>query len=982
MILKTALFLSLVTSAFADPVTISGTVHSHAGKPIKKAAVTLRNMKDEILMEETTSRKGKFFFKKVEPKFYFLVIEHEDDGTKRIKINPRKTRNRDLVLRLELTGEDEPVQCYLFSNNKPTDVDPILKVKGLNAKPSAEHIIITWMDIKQAKSFILFENDIEIYRGEKTRFEKDVSPGKEFCYSVKALGGFGLQGERSDLFCTRVPTAIPRDIQIDVSTNTLSLNWTPVKGALSYLVYRNDEKIKNTDVTSYTDSELEFGTEYFYKITALDALDLESHPSVEVKGTTREFVAPPILSSMKNDTRIMLIWNEVKVAKSYNIYRGDKLLTFIQSNSFSDAMPPGEKYCYEITSIDRYGVESERSNTHCAKVPIKAPTGIAADGDVASMHLNWNKVPGAVYYKVYEKVDQDSLLFIEKVKSTQLTIRNLDYGADKCYQISALDQEGEESDLSSSACNVVLDPPHFTIQKMNLFEPSGNRVIDAQETGSLQFAVFNDGQSPAHQVNISVVSKQPNQNLVIGEDVVIDTLNAGRIEFVEISLAGLLKVETGEHEFELQISSIDRIALDEPYLFKVETKSVIPPKLIVADFAISNDFGTHYIPKNEIVNLTIRIQNVGEGGTESVDVKIKENRSFTTPDFTGNVSLPAFSPGDYMDIEIPILSSQDNFSADIELTDYLDRTVSQRLNLEVMRHNRTPMELTTQPLGTEDVEHYPDALGEIDVDRRIPLGRKNPNAMAIILATERYDDRNYSPLDYAGRDGDVVRQYFIHAFGLSDFQLLPAKTWQMEGGPSGNDLRNIFDPHQGDLRKRIITAEKYSGVDEMDIFLYYRGYGEWIKGKPLLIPKDAKITRHVTKYPLEQLVSNLSLLSVLGNIRTITIFLDITYINPKKSAGSIWDFPDLPDKICILSAASNGETSQVYKEKKHSIFTYALLKGLAGGADDGDNVIELGELTEYIYKAVPEYARTVSNASRQNPSFNGMDLKRIILDLR
>ncbi|HIA93896.1 MAG TPA: carboxypeptidase regulatory-like domain-containing protein, partial [Candidatus Marinimicrobia bacterium] len=155
MILKTALFLSLVTSAFADPVTISGTVHNHAGKPIKKAAVTLRNMKDEILMEETTSRKGKFFFKKVEPKFYFLVIEHEGEGTKRIKINPRKTRNRDLVLRLELTGEDEPVQCYLFSNNKPTDVDPILKVKGLNAKPSAEHIIITWMDIKQAMSFIL-----------------------------------------------------------------------------------------------------------------------------------------------------------------------------------------------------------------------------------------------------------------------------------------------------------------------------------------------------------------------------------------------------------------------------------------------------------------------------------------------------------------------------------------------------------------------------------------------------------------------------------------------------------------------------------------------------------------------------------------------------------------------------------------------------------------------------------------------------------
>ena len=119
MILKIALFLTLVASVFADPVTISGTVNNPAGNPVKKAVVTLRNMKDDILMEEKTSRKGKFSFKEVEPNFYFLVIEHESDGAKRIKINPRKTRNADLELSLELTGEDEPIRCYLFSNEKP-----------------------------------------------------------------------------------------------------------------------------------------------------------------------------------------------------------------------------------------------------------------------------------------------------------------------------------------------------------------------------------------------------------------------------------------------------------------------------------------------------------------------------------------------------------------------------------------------------------------------------------------------------------------------------------------------------------------------------------------------------------------------------------------------------------------------------------------------------------------------------------------------
>ena len=243
MILKIVLFLSLVGSAFADPVTISGTVNNPAGNPVKKAVVTLRNMKDDILMEEKTSRKGKFSFKEVEPNFYFLVIEHEGDGSKRIKINPRKTRNADLELSLELTGENEPTRCYLFSDDKPTDFDPILNVKDINVQSSTEQIIITWKDIKQAQSFILFENDIEIYRGAETSFEKNEFPGKEFCYSIKALGGFGLMGERSDIYCTSVATAIPRDIVIDVSKNTLSLNWEPVNGALSYVIYRNDEKI-------------------------------------------------------------------------------------------------------------------------------------------------------------------------------------------------------------------------------------------------------------------------------------------------------------------------------------------------------------------------------------------------------------------------------------------------------------------------------------------------------------------------------------------------------------------------------------------------------------------------------------------------------------------------------------------------------------------------------------------------------------------
>ncbi len=980
--IRFALYIFVSTSLFSQNVTITGKVMNPAGKPVKKAIVTLLNLKDEIIMEDITNRKGEFELKEVEPKFYYLVVDHEGDGSKRIKLNPRKNENNDLDLVLNLNGQDQLVECFLFGDDPPTSFDPILNLKDLEIKTTPGHISISWRDIKQAKLYTLFENGKKIYVGEDTRFEKDIPPGLEYCYMIQASGNYGLNGELSTSSCASAPTQSPRDIKIDVYKNDLSLVWGEVEGAVGYLIYRDNEKIGEVNTTSLKDIDLEFGKDYYYKISALDALNIESQTSTELKAKTHEFVDVPILSSMNSKTNITLIWNEVDGAISYNIFRNGENISNSSITSFTDAMPPGKEYCYQISCIDQYDIEGDLSVQHCTKVPLSPPLGLEASAGVSSMNLYWDEVIGADSYMIYEKLGQDSITYVGESRSTQFTVNSLDFAADLCFVVTAIDMDSQESEFSLPACNVVLDPPHFTIQSMILNEPSGNDALDARENGSMQFAIFNDGQSPAHQVVASVLQKDPDLFLLVGEPTILDTIEAGRIKFVKIDIKGLLQLETGEHELELNLSSLEDITLDEPYNFKIESKSMVPPKMIVADFAVSNEFNTHYMPKNEVVGLTIRVQNVGEGDTESVSLNIKENRTYSTPDFTGRMTLPAFDPGDYMDIEIPIMTAEENCTVTIELTDYLGRTAEQRINLETMRNYRSPLELTIQDIGSEDVEYYPDELGEIDVDRQIPLGRKNPNGIAIIIGTQDYDDKNYPELKYATRDRDVIRKYFSKSFGLSDFQMLPSKPWQMEGGPSGEEYEMIFDPYQGDLRKRVISAEKYSDMEDINIYVYYRGYGEWVNGKPLLIPKDAKFDRHVTKYPLEEMVNNLSTLSVLGSIKTITILLDITYINPEESAGLIWDFPELSEKICILNACSNGETSQIFNDKKHSFFTYSLLKGLSGSADDENNIIDLGEITEYVYKSIPENLRTQPGAIRQNPKFNGTDLKRIVLDLR
>ena len=253
--------------------------------------------------------------------------------------------------------------------------------------------------------------------------------------------------------------------------------------------------------------------------------------------------------------------------------------------------------------------------------------------------------------------------------------------------------------------------------------------------------------------------------------------------------------------------------------------------------------------------------------------------------------------------------------------------------------------------------------------------------MAVILAVDKYEDISLTEPKYTRRDGEIFRLYMQNAFGLDDYQILPSKPWQMESGPDKSDFNKIFDPHQGIIRNRVISSSKYSNIEYVDINIYYSGLGMWYGGNPYLIPKDGNSNQIASLCSLEKILTDLSLLSVLQNINSITVILDIKYINHYEISDG-YRYPNLSEKICILAASSIGESSLENDEMKHSVFSYFLFKGLKGDAMGSDNKIELGELAEYLYRKVPEASKKEDNSRQQNPEFIGSDLKRILLDLR
>mgnify|MGYP005729592973 FL=1 len=99
---KFSFIFFLFQLCFSNTVSITGSIFNEEGKPSRKALVKLLDIDENIFSTVKTNRRGRFEFLDIKPEYYILQVEHPKDGRIILKINPRNSRNRNLVLRLVL----------------------------------------------------------------------------------------------------------------------------------------------------------------------------------------------------------------------------------------------------------------------------------------------------------------------------------------------------------------------------------------------------------------------------------------------------------------------------------------------------------------------------------------------------------------------------------------------------------------------------------------------------------------------------------------------------------------------------------------------------------------------------------------------------------------------------------------------------------------------------------------------------------------
>ena len=277
------------------------------------------------------------------------------------------------------------------------EVDKIPAPTNLVATTTSESTIdLMWDIVKEAESYKVYQGTNLIASGiTDTKYTvENLDAETNYCFVVTAVNIVG-ESEYSESACATTLKAKPAPPVVTAtadSESAITLTWEAVYGAESYNVYQGTEIIASEITnTTYTITGLEAETNYCFTMTAVNETG-ESASSESACATTLEAPkapeAPVVTATADGDNTVILTWNAVENATSYNIYQyqGTSVVLGIAETTYTvENLTPNTTYCFVVTAVNEIG-ESENSEPACATTDEKL-TGIIVKSYDLSNHI-------------------------------------------------------------------------------------------------------------------------------------------------------------------------------------------------------------------------------------------------------------------------------------------------------------------------------------------------------------------------------------------------------------------------------------------------------------------------------------------------------------------------------------------------------------------------------------------------------------------
>jgi hypothetical protein len=237
----------------------------------------------------------------------------------------------------------------------------------------------------------------------------------------------------------------------------------------------------------------------------------------------------------------------------------------------------------------------------------------------------------------------------------------------------------------------------------------------------------------------------------------------------------------------------------------------------------------------------------------------------------------------------------------------------------------------------------------VDVDQ-VPQpvrGFERRKAVGIAIGIGSFRNADVPGVKYAARDAKVMAEYFRTVGGI------PAKQVKLitDDHALKQDLAEVFEEW--------LPQQVESGSLVM-IFFSGRAVVDPATGSVMLLPYESSPDAPARSFSLRRLQTELARLP----IQQAVLLLDVALMTPSAAVqpnvkGPVWlPHDQAGGKVVQLLGVNKVQEAHRYDLGKHGLFTYYLLKGLAGAADrDQNGFVALGELYDYARTQVSKTAQ-------------------------
>lgn len=486
-------------------------------------------------------------------------------------------------------------------------------------------------------------------------------------------------------------------------------------------------------------------------------------------------------------------------------------------------------------------------------------------------------------------------------------------------------------------------PPIFElVETVAFIDPSGNNVIDANETCKIVMKVKNIGLGDGFGLKGKISATGATAGISFNTQNV-PVIKVGETKTVEFPITSNLNTIDGTVEIVVQIEEPNGFGTDKQYV-SVNTRKFVSPMVEVVDYSITGDRGG-VLQKVSTFDLQILVQNTQYGNAEDVTVRIQIPKNIHR--VGGEEEVTTFSSlksGEQKSLVYKLIADQNFAGETIPIKFLLSEKFGKYAKNEDIALQLNQKLSDDKIVVTPNDPVHPDdiviASLSSDVDKNIPQTNVSNNSTHVMIIANQ-DYTKESQVSTALNDARIMEQYCIKTLGI------PSNNIKLHENQSYINMKTEIDNFA-----KTISYNKGSkfmffyfghGMTDPDpkiedsYMLPVDGSSVYLKSEGL--SRNAMVKKFADNNPAQLLIYMESCFS--GATNTDKMLAYGTNSSGMKFVEKISSFAG---NIVMFSASSKAETANAFPKQNHNVFTYEFLKELQ--RTKGDST--LGEIFEAV----------------------------------